>query len=216
MITLQQLAAAVQCTTMTAEAWHVPLSVAMAECNITTPLRMAAFLAQLGHESISLSVLEENLNYSAQRLTEVWPHRFPTLQAAVYYEHSPPRLANLVYANRMGNGDYSSGDGWRYHGRGPIQLTGADNYRAAGDALGLQLLELPEIVGQIDTGARVSAWFWQHAGCNAPADAGDFDQVSDLINIGRHTERVGDAQGYADRHQRYERALKVLSCTPTA
>jgi putative chitinase len=210
MITLLQFANAMGCTLMTAESWHEPFLKAMSEWGINSTRRIAMFLANAGHESASLSQVDENLNYSAQRLMGVWPRRFPTIEAAHYYEHSPERLANLVYASRMGNGGYESGDGWRYHGRGPIQITGADNYRRAGIALNLPLIEQPELVSQPANGARVAAWYWTDAGCNASADADDFDGACDRVNIGRKTLKEGDTIGFAERLKRYEHALEVL------
>ncbi len=103
--------------------WAVPLSVAMERFAIDTPQRMAAFLAQVAHESAETACLEENLNYSARRLMAVWPKRFPTLAEAQPYARNPQNLANRVYSGRGGNGDAASGDGWRYRGRGLFQLT---------------------------------------------------------------------------------------------
>ena len=119
------------------ENWAQALNTAMEKFEITTPSRMAAFLAQLAHESGQLTRLTENLNYSAKRLTQVWPNRFQTLEKAAPYEKKPEKLANYIYAKRLGNGDEASGDGWSYRGRGPIQLTGRGNYRAAGQGLSL-------------------------------------------------------------------------------
>lgn len=205
MISLQQFASAIGCTQMTAGVWLQAFELAMLEFEINTRPRAAAFLAQVGHESGSLGHIEENLNYTAQRLTEVWPRRFPTVASARYYEHSPERLGNLVYANRMGNGAYESGDGWRYHGRGPLQITGAGNYRACGAALGLALIEQPQMLLEPGPGARAAGWFWHSHGCNAAADAGDVETLTHLIN--------GGNLGLADRIARTQQALKALSST---
>jgi putative chitinase len=202
-LTLQQFAAAMQCTLMTAEAWHDSVDEVMALNDISTPRRMAAFLAQTGHETQSLSALEENLNYSAQRLCAVWPHRFPSIEAAHYYEHAPERLANLVYADRMGNGPYESGDGWRYRGRGLTMLTGRAMYAACGQATGLPLLFQPELVAQPNEGAQAAGWFWVQHGCNALADADDFAGITRAIN--------GGTEGAEQRLARYEKALEVFS-----
>jgi putative chitinase len=204
-LSLLQLSGCVQCTLMTAEPWHQPMLAAMAERAIdATPQRIAAFLAQVGHESASLHQAEEDLNYSAQRLMQVWPRRFPSIDSAHFYEHSPERLANLVYASRNGNGAYESGDGWRFHGRGPIQLTGANNYRRAGVALNLPLVEQPELVLQPAIGARAAAWFFEDAGCVPLADApdGSVEAITHRIN--------GGLIGLEDRRARYLRALQVL------
>lgn len=202
MLTLQQFAAAMQCTLLTAETWHPHFEAAMVQRAINTPERIAMFLAQVGHESGSLSRFTENLNYSAQRLREVWPRRFPSIDSAHYYEHSPERLANLVYGSRMGNGPFESGDGWRYRGRGPIQITGASNYRRAGVALNLPLIEQPELLLIPRNGAHAACWYWEDAGCNAAADSGNFEGVTRRIN--------GGLEGLEDRRSRFERARKVL------
>jgi len=201
MLTLQQFASVIGCTQMTAVVWHQPFLAAMAERAIATPQLAAAFLAQVGHESGSLNRFEENLNYTAQRLTQVWPKRFPSIAHAHHYEHAPERLANLVYANRMGNGGYESGDGWRYRGRGPIQITGGANYRRCGIALNLPLIEQPELLLTPDIGARSAAWYWEDRGCSACAD--DVEAVTRLVNGGDH--------GLPDREARYLRALQVLA-----
>ena len=143
-LTAEQIAKACGCRIERANKWHLPLNDAMAEYGITTPARQAAFLAQVAHESARLGVLEENLNYSAEGLVKVFPRHFPTLKAAALYARQPEKIASKVYANRLGNGDEESGEGWLYRGRGLIQITGADNYRACGTALGLDLIASPE------------------------------------------------------------------------
>jgi putative chitinase len=203
MISLQQLAACIGCTQMTAASWYAPLTLAMAEFGIDSTLRVAAFLAQVGHESQSLHKLTEDLNYSAQAMMKAWPKRFPTLQSCAFYEHSPERLANFVYANRYGNGGFESGDGFRYSGKGPIQITFADNYRRCGQALNLPLIEKPELLLEPKAGARSAGWFWSMRGCNEPADVRDIDQVSERIN--------GGPNGLDLRRLRYQQALKALA-----
>jgi len=202
MFTLQQFAAIIGCTADLAERWHKPFVSAMTERQITTRPRIAAFLGQVGHESGSLSRTTENLNYSLQRLREVWPSRFPDAKAAAHYAHAPERLANLVYANRMGNGPYESGDGWRYRGRGPLQITGADNYRRAGIALNLPLRDCPELLELPQHGARAAAWFWEDRGCNALADTSSAVEITKRIN--------GRTHGMADRQERTARAFRLL------
>jgi putative chitinase len=203
MMTLAQFSAAMQCTPDRAAAWYEPFIAAMAEHGINTPRQMAMFLAQVGHESGGLVRLEENLNYSAQRLCDVWPTRFQSVADAHYYEHAPERLANHVYASRNGNGDEESGDGWRYRGRGPIQITFRANYERAGTALALPLLDQPELLLQPAEGAHSAAWFWVDKGCGPYADADNIATVTRLINGGR--------EGLAQRIERYERALQVLA-----
>jgi len=208
MLTLQQFANCIACTSMTAGIWYAPMTLAMAEFGITGQVPVAGFLANVGHESGSLNHVEEDLGYGAQRLLTAWPKRFPGgVAEAAHFEFKPEAIANRVYGGRFGNGGEMSGDGWRYRGRGPLQITFADNYRAAGKALNLPLIEQPELLLEPKHGARAAGWYWQSRGCS---DAPSFDAVCDLINIGRETASVGDSNGYADRLARFERALAVL------
>lgn len=176
------------------------LNAAMARFKINSPVRMAAFIAQVGHESGQLTRMVENLNYSADRLQAVWPNRFnATLAAQV--ARKPEQIANIAYGGRMGN--TLPGDGWKYRGRGLIQLTGANNYRAAGAALGLDLVNHPEQVEQPDTAALVAGWFWQSNGLNELADSGQFAKITRTIN--------GGLTGQADRVALRDLAAKVLA-----
>ena len=170
--------------------------------DITTRLRIAALLAQLAHES-GLAPITENLNYSAERLRQVWPGRFPTLAAALPYAHNPERLANLVYAGRIGNGPPASGDGWRFRGRGMIQLTGRANYRTYGKLTGFDLETHPELLEQIGVSCLVACAYWHSRGLNALADRGDINGISRAIN--------GGNVGLRDRAELYQRALKLLT-----
>lgn len=187
--------------------WDGPLSAAMTEFLILGRLRESMFLATLVHESGKFTQMEENLNYSAQGLANTWP-RFsltgkrcgPPNALAHELARNPQAIANEVYANRMGNGARESGDGWSYRGSGPGQLTGRDNFRRMGKRLGLDLEAFPDEVRDVPTvGALVAACHWYDAGLNDLADRGDFDKVSDVWNIGRPTERIGDSIGWADR-----------------
>lgn len=178
-----------------------PLAEACAEWSIDTPLRLAAFLAQIAHESGQLCALAENLNYSADALLRVFPRHFEASQAATYARH-PDRIASRVYANRMGNGDEASGDGWRYRGRGLIQVTGKTNYAACGTALGLDLIAQPELLEQPGPAARSAAWFWHRNGLNRPADAHDIETITRRIN--------GGLSGLDDRKAHYARACAAL------
>ena len=171
--------------------WLGPLTAAMAERDIASPQRMAAFLAQIAHESGEMTRIEERLSYSAKRMTQVWPNRFPDEAAAAPFAGNPERLANKVYAGRMGNGDEASGDGFRFRGRGLIQLTGRSNYATAGTALGLDLVNQPDLLLQPGPAARSAAWFWQSRGLNELADhrpgdddKQDFTRITKLINGG--------------------------------
>lgn len=186
------------------------LTAAMERFEINTPARVAHFLAQIVHESGELSRFRENLNYSAAGLMKTWPARFTVLGVAQAYERQPERIANYVYAGRMGNGDEASGDGWRYRGAGWIQLTGKKNQAAAALALGV-IGDIGDWLATVAGAALSAAWFWRRAGCNQLADAGNVDAISDIINIGRRTERVGDAIGYAERLRLTKLAMQVLS-----
>jgi len=189
--------------------WLLPLSLAMHEFSITSPQRMAAFLAQIAHESHELNRLEENLNYSAKRLCQVWPKRFPTAAAAEPCANNPERLANRVYAGRLGNGNEASGDGWRFRGRGPIQLTGRSNYAACRKALGVDLIKSPYRLLEPGTAARSAAWFWSSRGLNALADhepgdddEADFRRITTIIN--------GGTAGIAERTRYWASARRAL------
>jgi len=173
------------------EVWCPALNTAMERFQINSAARAAAFLAQVAHESSEFHHVLENLSYSAARLLEVWPRRFLTLDAALPYERQPEQLANYVYANRLGNGDPASGDGWRFRGRGLLQTTGRDNYRAAGLALGLPLEDQPEQLETPGIAALAAAQFWQSHGLNELADTSDgptgdatFARITQTINRG--------------------------------
>lgn len=174
------------------------LNSAMEEFDINTPERRRMFLAQIGHESADLSVLSENLNYSEERLLEVFPGYFDE-ETAGEYAGQPERIANRVYADRMGNGDEDSGDGWRYRGRGAMQITGRDNYEAVGEALELDLVNHPELLEQPGNAMRAAAWWWENAGLNETVDANpnDVEAVTRVINGGTH--------GLDDRQARFDR-----------
>ncbi|WUR15718.1 glycoside hydrolase family 19 protein [[Empedobacter] haloabium] len=186
------------------------LNAAMSRYCINTPQRAAHFLAQVVHESGELQRVRENLNYSAAGLRATWPSRFPSVAGAQLYARQPQKIANYVYANRMGNGDEKSGDGWRYRGAGWLQLTGRKAHHEVAGALG--------VIGDVGTwlesvpGAALSAaWYWWKVGCNKLADAGNVDGISDLINLGHRTERVGDSIGYDKRLSLTRHCLAVLS-----
>ncbi|MGO4222137.1 glycoside hydrolase family 19 protein [Lysobacter sp. TAF61] len=208
MLTEAQLAAAVQCPPPRAAQWLPHLQRSMARFGITTRLRAALFLAQLGHESLGLSRTVESFDYSAPRLLEVFGEYF-TRESAKAYARQPERIANRVYAHRLGNGDAASGDGWRYRGRGPTQLTGARNYAWMQQQLDLPLLERPELVLELPIGADTAAAYWHGNGLNAIADTGDVLSVSRKINLGTiKTRRMPN--GLADRINRTQRAKAAL------
>jgi putative chitinase len=183
--------------------WVPALNETFARWVIATPLQQAAFIGQCGHESGGFRILEEGLSYSAERLMKVWPRRFPTLEAAQRYARNPKALANNVYANRMGNRDEASGDGYRFRGRGCIQLTGHSGYFHAGKALGVDLVKEPDLVLTPQYAALTAGWFWATHNCNQLAEAQDWVSLTKKINGGTH--------GLDDRIQRTNRALAVLT-----
>lgn len=176
-----------------------PLNAAMIEFGITNENRVEMFLAQLAHESNQMNAFAENLNYSAQGLINTWPTRFTSVEAAQAYARQPEKIANKVYANRGGNGNEASGDGWRFRGAGLIGLTFYRNHKRCAEYFGLSVAKVGDWLRTPEGACRSAAWFWKMAGCNELADAGDFDGVSDAINIGHQTNKEGDAIGYKDR-----------------
>lgn len=184
-----------------AERYASPIQAAMVRFGIETDLQQAMFLAQIGHESGYLSRVVENLNYAADRLCAVWPNRFPSIQAAEAFARQPERIANRVYANRLGNGDEASGDGWRFRGRGLIQITGRTNYRAAAGALELDVERSPDLLTIPEEAAASAAWFWSANKLSRFADRRDIVGCTRAIN--------GGLVGIDDRRALYDRALKA-------
>ena len=181
----------------------------MAECGIDTAARARAFLAQVGHESAQLNRVEENLNYSAQALRKVFPKYFRTPQEASSYAHHPERIANRVYAGRMGNGSEDSGDGWKFRGRGLIQITGRDNYVAMSALMGKDLTVWPDALLMPLDACRSAALWWKANGLNALADklsgAGErktFEAITRRVN--------GGLSGLEDRWAIYQRAKNSI------
>lgn len=186
------------------------LNLAMAEYAITSPSRAAAFLAQVGHESAQLTRMVENLNYSAQGLASTWPSRFAVDRAqspprpnakALSLARQPEAIANEVYGGRLGN--TAPGDGWRYRGRGLIQLTGKSNYQEYGAATGMALADKPDLLIEPGAAAMAAGWFWGRHSLNSMADTGNLEGITRKIN--------GGLTGYADRAAIYHRALRVLA-----
>lgn len=182
-------------------AWLEPLTAAFHRFDISTPERQAAFIGQCAHESGGFKTLQENLNYSAKGLHATWPSRFPSEEAAQPFHRNPEKIANKVYSGRMGNTE--EGDGWKYRGRGLIQLTGKDNYRFASDALGVDFVANPDLVLTRDYAALTAAWYWNKRGLNKEADAKDFTGMTKKIN--------GGTIGLADRVAHINTALNVLT-----
>jgi len=173
---------------------------------INTPKRMAMFVAQCAHESGNFSTTHENLNYSAKGLTGTFKKYFPTEESAVPYARKPEKIANKVYGSRMGNGNEASGEGFKYCGRGLIQLTGKDNYTACGKALGMDLLSDPEQGEENPVAVLSAGWFWNTRRLNDWADKGDVTTVTKKIN--------GGTIGLADRKKHYEHIVEVLESIP--
>ncbi|MBC7505962.1 MAG: peptidoglycan-binding protein [Sandarakinorhabdus sp.] len=168
--------------------------------------RLAYFLAQVGHESGGLTVNAENLNYSAARMVEVWPRRFPTEVAAAPYANKPERLGNYVYSGRMGNGAEASGDGYRFRGRGLIQITGRDGYAEVAKRCDLPLDLEPDLVTAPGNALLCAAAFWKWKGLNPVCDARDFTRCTVIIN--------GRTTGIADRRQWLDKVDRVLAVSP--
>jgi putative chitinase len=190
------------CDEKTIDACLEPLNAAMEEFEINTPKRTAMFLAQCCHESSYFRVTKENLNYKAEGLMKIFPKYFRDADPADY-AHNPEKIANRVYANRMGNGDEESGDGWKHCGRGYIQLTGKSNYEACGEALDVDLDENPLYLTTPEGAARSAAWFWHKNGLNKYADADDILTCTKRIN--------GGTIGLEERTELWKDALEVFN-----
>jgi putative chitinase len=198
-----------------AERWLPHVQGALARFGINTPMQVAAWIAQCAHESAGFKTLTENLNYSADTMAVVWPGRFAVLgpdkkpvkvkgknqpnKFALALHRQPEAIANTVYANRMANGNIESGDGWRYRGRGLKQLTGKDNYTRCGQALGLDLVNNPDLLLTPEGASLSAAWFWNVNKCGPIADSGDFVALTKKIN--------GGTIGLEDRTKRYKAVL---------
>jgi putative chitinase len=183
--------------------WIEPLEEVFHRYEINTPARQAAFIGQCAHESMNFTKLEENLNYSAEGLMKTWPSRFPTLEAAQPYHRNPEKIANRVYGGRMGNGTEETGDGWLYHGRGLIQLTGKDNYTLAGDALNMDFIHSPDYVLVPKYAALTAGWYWNKRQLNKEADAKDYTGMTKKIN--------GGTIGLDDRIAHIKHAQEVMT-----
>ena len=177
-----------------------------AKFGINTPLRLAHFLAQCGHESAGFKATQENLNYSAKGLMGIFKKYFPTETLAKQYERNPQKIANKVYSNRMGNGAEATGEGYKFRGRGYIQLTGKDNYTAFGKSIGEDIVSNPDVVSG-KYALLSAAWFWSNNGLNKLADGGSADTVVTTI-----TKRVnGGTIGLPDRIKHFKEYYSLLS-----
>ncbi len=178
------------------------------------PERLYMFLAQIGHELGGLTITEENLNYRAERLIDVWPRRFTDVESGRPFEHNPEALADHVYCDRMGNGPESSGDGWRYRGRGYIQITGRDGYQSVGDIAGLDLVGEPDLAAAPQHALLVACAFWQWKDLNPLCAADGIEAVTRRINGGLTGLR--DRRAWLDKVHRTLDAPPAINDQPTA
>ena len=183
--------------------WYNAVSEILPVYEINTPERVAAFLAQCAHESGGFKFLKENLNYKAESLCKVFPKYFPDVNLAKQYEKKPEKIANRVYGNRMGNGDEASGDGFRYLGRGLIQLTGKNNYTLFAAAIDTPLEEIPEYLQTFEGAVQSACWFWEQNNLNQWADKKDIMTLTKRIN--------GGTIGLEDRIKHYNHALHLFA-----
>lgn len=182
--------------------WYAALNTLLPDYDINTVPRVAAFIAQCAHESGGFKMLKENLNYRAVTLRKIFPKYFPTDALAEQYAGKQELIANKVYGNRMGNGDESSGDGFRYCGRGLIQLTGKNNYMAFAESIETPVEEIPEFLGTFEGAVQSACWFWETNNLNQWADSGDILTLTKRIN--------GGTIGLEDRIKHYNHAMHIL------
>jgi putative chitinase len=184
------------------EKWLDALNATAEQFDINTPERIAGFLSQIAHESAGFKATRENLNYSAEALCRVWPSRF-NADNCQEYARNPEKIANKAYSSRMGNGDEASGDGWKFSGKGLIQLTGKDNFTRFANAVGIDVVENPDLVAEPELAALSAGWFWSTNGLNALADAKDVVGMRKRINGGLH--------GIDDVQAKYAAVLSSMS-----
>jgi putative chitinase len=185
--------------------WCSALNKLLPDYGIDTPQRVAAFLAQCAHESGGFQFLKENLNYRAASLRKTFSKYFPTDMLAEHYAGMPNKaeaIANRVYANRMGNGNEASGDGYRYCGRGLIQLTGKNNYQAFAESIETPVEEIPAYLETFEGAVQSACWFWETNNLNQFADTNDILTMTKRIN--------GGTIGLEDRMKHYSHALEVF------
>lgn len=183
-------------------AWSDILNDLLPKYDINSPQRIASFIAQCSHESGHFEKLVENLNYGAKGLIMTWPKRFTTTELVHKYERQPEAIANFVYSNRLGNGDELSGDGWKYRGRGIIQLTGKYNYQNFADTVGMSLEEVIDYLQTKRGAAEAACLFWKNNKLNSYADKGDIKGMTKVIN--------GGFLGLIEREENYREALTIL------
>ena len=182
--------------------WSEPLTTTFTTFGMNDARKMAAFIGQCSHECNHFKTLEENLNYRPETLQKLFGHKFKPEEIAIYAHH-PEKIANRIYANRMGNRDESSGEGWAWHGRGCIQLTGHDNYWHFGQAVGQDFVKNPQLVATPMYAALSAGWFWKTHGCNELAEAQNWEGLTRRIN--------GGTFGLQERISLTTKALSILS-----
>jgi putative chitinase len=182
--------------------WLQPLNDTFAKYGISTPKQQAAFIGQCQHESNNFKTLEENLHYSANGLMAVWPSRFPSADVAQSFANNPEKIANKVYGSRADLGNTEDGDGWKFHGRGVIQLTGRNLYKTCGDALGQPLTEHPELLLEPQWACMSAGWFWNKKNLNPLADDEQWETMTRRIN--------GGLNGLDNRINRIHTAMDIL------
>lgn len=178
------------------------LNTILPKYDIVTNDRICCFIAQCGHESGGFNKFKENLNYSAKGLCNTWPTRFPTIEYAKQYERNPEKIANKVYSDRLGNGNESSGDGWKYRGRGAIQLTGKENYSKFAKYLEITLDETVTYCETLSGAIESACYFWETRSLNKLADIPDMKKLTIKIN--------GGLLGYEDRVRNFQEAKSFL------
>jgi putative chitinase len=182
--------------------WYEALAKILPDYDITTPQRVASFLGETYVESAAYTAIQENLNYRPETLMKTWPSHFPTQDIANQYGHHPEQIANRAYAGRMGNGPEESGDGWKFCGRGLIQLTGRANYTAFAQSLSMNVDDVPDFLQTFEGCVQSACWFWESNNLNQYADQGAIDHESRIVN--------GGTLGLQERRAAYERALQIL------
>lgn len=184
------------------EEWYDPLVLTFFEFEISTDLEIAGFIGQCQHESDNFKSLVENLNYSAEGLMKTWPNRFPTRDIALKYAKNPEAIANKVYADRLGNASEASRNGYKYRGRGLIQLTGLNAYKLVSNALNTDLVSAPELLEKPLYAALSAGWFWKSNNLNSYCNKKDWINLTKRIN--------GGTIGLEDRIKRIEKVLSVI------
>lgn len=207
-LTTQIVSASCGATVLRSSQWVQPLQAACDEYQINTPLRVAAFLATCGVESARLTAASENMNYSATGLLSTFGKYFTPAEADEY-AHKSPMIANRVYANRNGNGNEASGDGWLFRGRAVLQITGRTNYTLCALGIGLDLINHPELLEQDANAAMAGAWYWGSRHLNGYADVGQFLQVSRAVNLGSAASKAMP-NSYSERLALYTAAKAAL------